>query len=213
MGDPATRGDLSPVDADGTAGLDRRLADAIERLGHALRAMGQQHARAAGLSPLQEQALLAIGRQPEIRRGAGGLAAEFDVTAPTMSDAVAALVRKGLVASGQGADGRRRVLTLTEEGSALAVRATGWDGQLIDALTTFDERSKGQCLELLLNVIGQFAERGVIGAARVCTTCRFFQRNGSADGNHHCDLLEIALPMTDLRTDCPEHELLPYGPG
>ncbi|WP_203897220.1 hypothetical protein [Virgisporangium aliadipatigenens] len=42
--------------------LDRRLADAVERLGHGLRSLAQHSARAQGLSPLQQQAVLADRR-------------------------------------------------------------------------------------------------------------------------------------------------------
>ncbi|HXV92467.1 MAG TPA: MarR family winged helix-turn-helix transcriptional regulator [Pseudonocardia sp.] len=195
--------------AGGPADLDRRLADAVERLGHGLRALAQRTARAEGLTPLQQQAVLALAVQPEHRREVGALAAEFDVTPPTMSDAVAALSRKGLVRRTVGRDARRRALTLTAEGQELADRIAGWDRPLTDALALTRAADKGAALDVLLGVIGELTRTGTISVARTCTTCRFFARDAHDDpaAPHHCRLLDLPLPRSELRTDCPEHRL------
>jgi DNA-binding MarR family transcriptional regulator len=112
------------------ADLDRRLADAIERLGHGLRSLAQHSARGQGLSPLQQQVVLMLAQQPTARREVNALAAEFDVTTPTMSDAVGALERKQMLTRSPGPDGRRRLLTLTGRGEAVARELSTWDEPL-----------------------------------------------------------------------------------
>lgn len=196
-----------PRPLDGTASLDRRLLDAVERLGHGLRSLSQRTARAAGLTPLQQQALLAIARQPPQRRQVGALSAEFDVTNPTMSDAVTALARKGLVTRTVAGDARRRELALTDAGEQTAAGLAAWDSPALQALHGLDDADKGAALEVLLSAIAVLVRDGTIAVARTCTTCRHFRPHEHADAPapHHCALLGLQLSRTDLRTDCPEH--------
>lgn len=190
------------------SGLDRRVADAIERLGHGLRGLAQSSARAEGLTPLQQHTLLAIRRQPPARREVGTIAAELDVSTPTVSDAVAALHRKGLVDRLVGADARRRELVLTDTGAAVVDRLQGWDAPLRNALEGLEATDKAAALDVLLTVIADLAADGTIGVARTCTSCRFFRRDAhrGAEAPHHCGLLDLPLPRAELRVDCPEHE-------
>jgi hypothetical protein len=45
--------------------------------------------------------------------------------------------------------------------------------------------------------------------ARMCVSCRFFrpEAHPGEESPHHCALLDLALARSDLRVDCPEHEL------
>lgn len=79
--------------------LDGRLADAVERLGDAARAMLRRAASAEGLSPTQAQLLLRI-TSGSAREGTGALAGWLEVSAPTVSDALRTLVGKGVVERG-----------------------------------------------------------------------------------------------------------------
>jgi DNA-binding MarR family transcriptional regulator len=196
------------TDTDGTAGLDRRLADALERLGHGMRSLAQRTAREHGLSPLQQQAVLALALHPQARHEVAALAAEFDVTTPTMSDAVATLERKGLVTRSPGTDGRRRLLALTEAGAVVATGLSSWDDPLTAALSGISEQDRATTLHTLLRVIGELHGAGVVSVTHTCTTCRFFGRDEYPDPAvpHHCHLLRMPLPLAGLRTDCPEHE-------
>ncbi|MGA6161550.1 MarR family winged helix-turn-helix transcriptional regulator [Amycolatopsis magusensis] len=193
---------------EGTADLDRRLADALERLGHGMRSLAQRTARGHGLSPLQQQAVLALFRQPEVRREVGALALEFDVTTPTMSDAVAALERKELVSRSPGKDGRRRLLTLTPQGEEVARGLSTWDDPLTAALAGLPVADRATTLQSLLDVIAGLQRAGVVSVMRTCPACRFFGRDEHPDpiAPHFCHLLRAPLPLTALRTDCPEYE-------
>ncbi|OLR92014.1 MarR family transcriptional regulator [Actinokineospora bangkokensis] len=188
--------------------LDRRLADAIERLGHGLRSLAQRTAREHGLTPLQQQAVLALSRHPSVRREVSALAAEFDVTTPTMSDAISALERKDLITRSPGPDGRRRLLTLTPTGADIARQLQPWDGPLLAALDATPKPDQATTLHTLLNAIAVLQRQNVVRLMRTCTSCRFFARDTYEDpaAPHHCNLLRLPLPLADLRTDCPEHE-------
>lgn len=196
------------TEIDGSADLDRRLADALGRLEHGMRALAQRSARGHGLSPLQQQIVLALAKQPANRREVSVLAAEFDVTRPTMSDAVSALERKELVMRSPSADGRRRLLTLTSNGDDFVCQLEMWDGPLLEALSELPIKDRATTLHSLLHVIANLQRKGAISVARICTTCRFFEPDAYSDpvAPHHCHLLRAPLPLAELQTDCREHK-------
>jgi len=195
--------DATPAD------LDDRLAGALERVGHALRVALWQQAREHGLSPVQVQLLQRLSSDPPERRRVGQLAAELDVTAPTISDAVSALRRKALVTSAPSpSDARVQLLDLTDAGRTVARATAAWTSDVGAELARIDVPAKAGTLALLLDLIGGLHDRGVLSVARTCTTCRFFRRaaDGSREPVHHCALLDAPLPPAELRVDCREHE-------
>ncbi|WP_218018275.1 MarR family winged helix-turn-helix transcriptional regulator [Nocardia shimofusensis] len=188
--------------------LDRRLVDALERLSGGVRALAQRSARDHGLTPLQQQVLLALSKNPPSRREVSALAAECDVTRPTMSDAVTALERKGLLGRSPGGDGRRRVLTPTPRGCEVVDDLREWDAPAVRTLLGVPVEDRAATLQTVLSMIAGLQRQGVISVARVCTSCRFFEAHAHSDrvAPHHCRLLNAPLPLTELRTDCPEHQ-------
>ncbi len=170
--------------------------------------MAQRSARREGLTPLQQRVVLTAGRRDRAAPEIGALAAGFDVSPPTVSDAVAALVRKGLVERVVGPDARRRAVVLTAHGREVADRLVDWDAPVVQAVSCLDPTDKVAALAALLDVIASLSRAGEIGVARTCTTCRFFQSStgAEADEPHRCRLLDLPLPRSELRVDCPEHE-------
>jgi DNA-binding MarR family transcriptional regulator len=190
--------------------VDGKLAGALERVGQTLRVVLGERARAEGLTPTQAQLLIRLMSAPPPRRQVGGLASEFDLTQPTVSDAVAALRRKGLVRAGAEAPDRRsRPLELTASGSRTARRLERWKEPLIAALAHAPPERREEALLLLLDVIAGLQRAGVVTVARMCTTCRYFRPDMHPDpaAPHHCALLDAPLRRTELRVDCAEHEL------
>ncbi len=191
--------------------LDGKLVAALERTGHALRVLLWEQAKGHGLSPMQVQLVLRLAAEPPERRRVGALAGEFDVKAPTVSDAVAALRRKGLVAS-ESVEGDRRAqqLALTEPGRRLADELAAWADTVLAQLAGVGDADKAAALALLLDVVGGLRRAGVLTVARTCTTCRFFGRDAHAGSAHphHCRLLDTAMAAAELRVDCVEHEEL-----
>src|SRR5690606_6754204 len=143
---------------------------------------------AQGLTPLQQNVLLAIRRLPAGRREVGVLAAELNVSPPTVSDAVAALVRKGLVEPVVGVDARRRQLLLTPAGHETAARAVDWDAPLRAAIARLEISDAGVALHVVLSLIAELVANGALSVARTCPGCRFFRR-GATGADHYCGLL------------------------
>jgi DNA-binding MarR family transcriptional regulator len=186
----------------GGGATDTRLAAALERVAQAVRVLRWDAAHARGLSPAQLSVLEILATAPPHRRRIGALAAELDLSPPTVSDAVAALRRKGLVTT-ESTPGRGKVLALTDEGSATLVAVGRWDQPLVDAVAALPPGVPDAALVAMLDVVAHLQRAGVVTVARMCTTCRFFERTG---GVPRCNLLQAPLPPAALRVDCPEHE-------
>jgi DNA-binding MarR family transcriptional regulator len=192
----------------GSRDLDTKLVAALERVGQALRVELRERAMDEGLSPTQAQILLRLASEQSGRR-VGALAAALDVRQPTISDAVAALERKGLIERHPDAgDARAAALVLTAQGRAVGGRIGAWDERARAELRRLPRQARQASLTLLLDLIAGLQEAGVVGVARTCPTCRFFRfqvRPGTARP-HRCALLDMPLGPGDLRLDCPEHE-------
>ncbi|ABG05053.1 transcriptional regulator, MarR family [Rubrobacter xylanophilus DSM 9941] len=139
----------------------------------------------------------------------GELAREFGVAPATVSGAVAALERKGLVRrrSSPG-DGRAVALALTPRGGALARELAAWDLPLRRRLAELPSGQKEGALWLLLRLIDGLQEEGAITVSGMCVSCRYFRPHAhpGAARPHHCALLDAPLGVGELRLDCPDHE-------
>lgn len=202
-----------------TDDVSARLAAALERIGEASRVLLRSAAASEGLSPTQAQVLLRL-RQT---RGDGGqhgvvaLAAWLDVSAPTVSDAVAALERKDVVVRDAAhGDARRTVVRLTRRGAAVARRLQEWDAPLRNALAAAERSvsagaSLATMLEVTLQAIVELQRAGVVTVARTCRGCRFFDPDGRARSSYWCGLLDAPLEPATLRLDCPDFEAAASG--
>lgn len=93
-----------------------QLTDLVEQVNRIVYGLGFT----SGLNPAQWAALRHFARSVEGHRTVGGLAQHQCVTAPTASETVSALVRKGFVTRQPSAtDKRSHILVLTDEGEQL----------------------------------------------------------------------------------------------
>lgn len=188
---------------DTTATLDRKVLAAVERLGRALRAARQTAATRHNLS------LLGVGVIETLTDGrprrVGDLAAELDVSQPTISDAVTTLDKRGLIARERDpADLRSTIIRLTGEGQGVAIDISTEIGPVLTARSgTAPERET--TLRVLLGEIARLQQAGIITVNRSCLTCRHYQPP-TGRRRDRCLLLGLALRGEDLRVNCAEHE-------
>ena len=188
------------------ADIDAKLVAALERVGQALRVQMWDTAKQHGLNPTQLHVLLRLATDPPARRRIGVLARELDVTHPAVSDAVAALRRKGLV--DRDAASRNAGLSLSAHGRAVADALADWDERTRAQLAELPSADKQAALRLLLDLIAGLQRSGAITVARMCVTCRYFRRDAHPDSSrpHHCALVDAPMGSGELRVDCAEHE-------
>ncbi|MCX8103801.1 MAG: MarR family winged helix-turn-helix transcriptional regulator [Candidatus Bipolaricaulota bacterium] len=194
--------------------LDTKIIAALERLAHVLRTLLWEEATASRLSPIQIQTLLYLNSHAEDLCRVGQLAQEFGLTSATMSDAVTTLEAKGLLQREPSPNDRRaQRLRLTAQGRRFSAKLSHWADALHASLAHFSPEEKAQALKFLLKLIESLYRAEIITVARICLTCRFFRANLHRDPRapHHCALMDKPLAESDLRVDCPEHELVAKG--
>ncbi|GBD05818.1 Multiple antibiotic resistance protein MarR [bacterium HR20] len=181
---------------------------AIERLSAVLRSLQWNAAYAEGLYPIQLQVLMLCAARRGQALTPTSLAAELNVTAPTMSDTLAALERKGFIERKPNPEDRRGVVVLlTPHGERVLERIRAWDTPLRNALERMPLPQRELGYEALLQLLKQLYQLGVITMPRMCLTCRWLRYDErSVTTPYFCQLLNLELAPLDLRVECPEHE-------
>ena len=190
--------------------VDNKIVASLERLSQVFRVLLREEAQGHGLSPIQAQFLVhLLFHDIELRR-VGRLAEEFNLTRATVSDAVGSLEEKGLIHREPWPEDKRVVtLGLTSAGEKLAAELSNWANIVKEHLTASSPEEKEIVMRFLMRLIASLQRTGVITVSRMCVTCRFFRpdEHPGSDSPHHCALLDSPLAGSDLRINCPEHEL------
>lgn len=189
--------------------VDSKIVSAMERLNQAFRVLLWERAQRHGLSPIQIQILIFLLNHGTSFGRVGQLAREFGLTAATISDAVSALEDKKLLARLISRDDRRAInLKLTPAGKRLALKLDDWADVIRDAAGELSTRDQTAVLNSLMKIIETLRNENVISVARICLTCRYFDKNAhsSSTAPHHCNFFKRPMAATDLRVDCAEHE-------
>lgn len=182
-----------------------KLMAAMEAVTLAHRSVLKQVAIEHGVSLLQLQVVHLLGDGEAHRLG--HVADRLAVTRATLSDAVVAAARKGLVErSGDPRDARVVMLRDTPRGLALATEVTARiESSFSDDVLTDEMRAVA--LKVLLAEVRRFHLLGVDTTLRCCLTCSHFQR-ATPESLLRCMLLEFDMDDSELRVECPHHSLI-----
>lgn len=196
----------SPFDTHNPS-VSGKIVAALERISEAFRVLLWNEGKAHGLSPLQMQILIfLLHHDAEELRKVSHLAAEFNLTKATVSEAVKALEKKGWIEKDFGqTDQRSFAIGLTAAGEALAGQMERFATNIEAPIASLAADAQADLLLNLLSIISHLHQQGVISVQRMCFTCRHY-RPGQAGQPHFCQLLNAPLTTAELRVDCPEHE-------
>jgi DNA-binding MarR family transcriptional regulator len=186
--------------------IDHHILIGLEKIGMALKSQSWQDAGQQGLTPTQGQILNLLVNTGGVRLSE--VAKNLGVTAATASDAVAALVDKGLVQKTRSpADGRAIAITLTTSGQQSAGQTATWSNFLLTSMDELSAEEKVIFLRGLIKIIKRLQEQGKISVAKMCVTCSFFQPDRYPDSEqpHHCGLVDAPFADGNLRITCAEH--------
>ena len=189
--------------------LSQRMITGLSKICIALRNQSWQGAESQGLTPTQGQILRILQSHPNESMRLSEVAKGIAVSSATASDAVAILVKKGLVSREQAVDDRRAIaIRLTLEGHKQAEQTAKWPDFLLGALESLSPSEQQVFFEGLTKIIRTLQEQGNILTSRMCVTCKYFQPNVYDDKYrpHHCAFVNAPFGDRDLRLDCPEHE-------
>jgi DNA-binding MarR family transcriptional regulator len=185
--------------------LESKIVVALERLAEVFRVLLRDAGKSDGLSPLQVQILTFCSHHEPAMCRVHELAREFNMTRPTISDAVRVLVERGyLHRSPNMSDARSQLLQTTSKGQSWVKDHAGMMQPLFEAVRQIHREGRQDLYGSLLQLIATLQTTGHISLHRMCFTCVHYRRD---DGGHYCRLLEKNLETMDLRIDCPEHAM------
>ncbi len=185
--------------------IESRIVVALERISEAFRVLLWNESKENSLSPIQIQILIFVYFHSLEKCKVGYLADEFNMTKATISDSVKVLLAKDLVAKETDPiDTRSYSLFLTTEGKKIAKKASFFASSIEQPLEKLTQEQKIIMLNGLLKLIYDLNKSGIITIQRMCFTCSNYQVD---KGIHYCKLLKSRLAESELRVDCPEHEL------
>jgi DNA-binding MarR family transcriptional regulator len=189
---------------------NEQIGFALARIGYLLKSLAWDTVGTLGINPTQAQILARLLSRGPSR--ATDLAAELGVTQPTISDALAALVRKEMLERAPDPkDGRAVRLHLTAQGRELAITVAAPSSVLTAALESLPGGDRDALQRGLVGLIRALQLARAIPVQRMCVTCAHFRPHAHSDAEapHHCAFVDAAFADAALRIDCGDHEDAP----
>lgn len=184
--------------------VSSKIVAGLERISEVFKVLLWEKAKLVGLSPIQIQILIFIAFHKQELRNVSHLAKEFNVTKPTISDAVRVLDKKGMVSKDfSSSDSRSYTLQLTALGEKLVVETEDFAKPLKQQIDKFNANELESLFGTISELIYKLNRNGILRVQRTCYGCTFYQKNEKTD---YCNLLQKELLTNDLRLDCPEYE-------
>lgn len=185
--------------------LSNKIVAGLERISEAFKVLLWEKAKALGLSPIQIQILVFINYHKIEFCNVSHLAKEFNVTKPTISDAVRVLANKALVKKVySSSDSRRYSITLSNRGKSVVLEVENFANPLKNQLAGIDDNDLESTFKTLSKLIFKLNRIGILTVQRTCYACKFYQ---TKDEKHFCNLLEKELLDSEIRIDCEEFEV------
>lgn len=184
--------------------LPSKIVAGLERISEVFRTLLWAEAKKSGVSPIQIQILIFLAYHKSSLCTVSYLAKEFDVTKPTISDAVKALEQKKLILKDySGSDSRSYLIVLSKKGKELVSVTENYANPLKKQFDSFEQEQLESVYDAILKLILSLNKAGIISVQRTCLACKFYRKNDDGD---YCDYLQKPLKTTTLRIDCPEFE-------
>ncbi|TNJ45286.1 MarR family transcriptional regulator [Tamlana fucoidanivorans] len=185
--------------------ISSKIVAGLERISEAFKVLLWEKAKTLGLSPIQIQILIFIKHHTLNFCNVSHLAKEFNLTKPTISDAVRVLIKKELINKAHSTtDSRSYSIQLSHTGHAIVKETEHYAEPLKKQLSNSDAYSLEQTFKILSELIFKLNKLGILTVQRTCYRCRYYQKNKD---QHYCNLLEKQLQTVEIRIDCPEFEL------
>ncbi len=189
--------------------ITSKVVAGLERISEVFKVLLWDKAKRVGLSPIQIQILIFVAFHKEDLCNVSHLAKEFNVTKPTISDAIKVLDSKGLIKKETSpTDSRSYSITLSANGKAMVSEIHDFADPLKSQIDGFLENDLEDISKTLNTLIYKLNRTGILTVQRTCYGCKFYQKQDSSD---YCNLLNTSLLSKDIRLDCPEFEAKPTG--
>lgn len=186
------------------ADLTSKIVVGLERVSEAFKVMLWNHAKAIGLSPIQIQILIFLAYHKQQYCNVSHLAQEFNVTKPTVSDAVKTLELKKLIIKDYSlADNRSYAIILSKAGKAIVLETEGFAKPIQETLSQMPIDKLQLTYKVITDLIYGLNKTGNLSVHRMCYACKFYNKVAN---QHFCNFLNKPLQTQEIRVDCPEFE-------
>ena len=185
--------------------LSGKIVVGLERISEAFKSLLWDHAKNIGLSPIQIQVLIFIKYHPEHLCNVSALAIEFNLTKPTISDAVKVLAKKELIEKlPSTVDKRAYSIRLKTEGERIVEQTEHFAKPIEVVASTLNQNEQEHFFDALSRIIEGLNKKGILSVQRSCHNCKYFIRSEELP---FCKLLNQKLSTGAIRLDCPEFEV------
>ncbi|MEE9361174.1 MAG: MarR family winged helix-turn-helix transcriptional regulator [Cellulophaga sp.] len=184
--------------------ITSKIVVGLERISEVFKVLLWEHAKTIGLSPIQIQILIFIAYHKKELCNVSHLAKEFNITKPTISDAIRVLDKKGFILKDHSsADSRSYSILLSESGKTIVAETENFANPIQTQLQNFSQPDLANVFDTLSKLIYQLNKNGVLTVQRTCFGCKFYEKQ---ENKAYCNFLEKELFNADIRLDCPEFE-------
>lgn len=184
--------------------ISSKIVAGLERVSEVFKVLLWEKAKLVGLSPIQIQILIFISFHKRNLCNVSHLAKEFNVTKPTVSDAIKVLDKKALIIKDfSSSDSRSYSITLSDLGNDMVSQTYDFSNPLKKQIDGFSPSELESLFGTLSQLIYKLNQNGILSVQRTCYGCKFYQKNQEVD---YCNLLKKELMTQEIRLDCPEYE-------
>lgn len=185
--------------------LDSKITAGLERLSQVFKTLLWDKAKQQGLSPIQIQLLIFIHHHSVEKSTVSYLSKEFNVTKPTVSDAIKILEQKNLIEkTSDSRDTRSYTINLTDLGRIVVKETEDFPDPIAKILSQSNNNEKEILWNTISTLIADLNRSDIITVQRICFNCKHYSND---EHHHYCNLLNIKLEQKDVRMDCPEFDL------
>jgi len=184
--------------------LTSKIVVGLERISEVFKVLLWEHAKVIGLSPIQIQILIFIAYHKSELCNVSHLAKEFNITKPTVSDAIRILDKKKYIIKDNSlSDSRSYSILLSDLGRKTVAETENFASPIETQLEKLEKSDLESVFKTLSHLIYQLNDNGMLTVQRTCFGCKFYDKSGNKS---YCNLMEKELLTSDIRLDCNEYE-------
>ena len=184
--------------------ISNKIIVGFERISEVFKILLWEKAKLVGLSPIQIQILIFITYHKQEFCNVSHLSKEFNVTKPTISDAVRILDKKRLITKDfSSPDSRSYSIQPSNSGIKIVTETENFADPLKSQLKGIKQAELENLFRTLSKLIYQLNSNGILTVQRTCYGCKFYDQTENKD---YCNLLDKELLNFEIRLDCLEYE-------
>ncbi|EAR01248.1 MarR family winged helix-turn-helix transcriptional regulator [Maribacter sp. HTCC2170] len=184
--------------------ISSKIVAGLERISEAFKVLLWEKAKLLGLSPIQIQILIFISYHKNDICNVSHLAKEFNITKPTISDAIRVLDKKGMITKDYSStDSRSYSIRLSNSGKNIVKETEDFANPIQSQLKSNERTDLETLFKTLSKLIYQLNQNEILTVQRTCYGCKFYSHSENKD---YCNLLNSELLNSEIRLDCPEFE-------